>query len=474
MRKFSLWAILALVLGTAFFAISCGGSSSSDDGDADANPAFTSLSDLPSSLTRVVSEDTAASISRSGIKLNRAATTGLPLGTTTSANFDADSSMAACETFNQVKSAIGQAAQGDNILCYIQAMNTAIAATGSDAWDGIDIYDGSYHVFNMNSDGLGYEEGQGPPDKVKMKITKDTNGYITDFEMYSCKDDVQDMYIHQSIGSDGTFTMDNYMNYDGGTSTGSNVTHVAGTVDSSGLFVGSKTIDVEYINSWTGEGDETGESESMMTFVQSEDSGTMSGFMNGTGGTCTFVNQAYGYFQMIDANALDTTDYDIGLLALGDGATKYALSSTCEGQPETWTSTGIDSWDGDSKGSVEDNDYTTAATAATAPDVEDVVAHTFGGNTWNCTDTAEGDIVMGELFTEGNTPEDQCEQLDWEWINCWEIIESGEGGGVETPAECVDTCGDWDGTTPAEGDCLTCIQNYCVANPTEEICLQGG
>ncbi|OVE80613.1 hypothetical protein BVY03_05780 [bacterium K02(2017)] len=188
---------------------------------------------------------------------------GMSFSGTSQSDFEAlgsDMSVAACEMFNTTKTAITSAAQGDLIQCYVTTTFDNIAAS-----NGIDIYDGEYHVFALSFTGSSFdeeEEDSGGPSKIKFKVVRDeTSGTITQFEMFSCGDqgatDEQSMYLNQTILGSAfnmeTINIGSGSQGDSGTANWKDRTTVAGTLNSSGSFVDQvdgvptpKTITMEH------------------------------------------------------------------------------------------------------------------------------------------------------------------------------------------------------------------------------------
>jgi len=112
--------------------------------------------------------------------------------------------------------------------------------TGSSDASGqaINVYDGEWHIFNLN-----ITNDQGAPDKVKMKIVKNSAGSITSFTMFMCKQNgtmTQTEYTDQTIDGQ-SFAMHGIGHFADSQWQGSHQVDVTGTLNSSGVFT-QKTI----------------------------------------------------------------------------------------------------------------------------------------------------------------------------------------------------------------------------------------
>jgi len=411
------------VLGAFLSLTGCSSTSdtTSDTGDDAAETAtFATIDALPKATSPVV-EDASGSYSFEEKSLFKSAATGMPLGELAESSFTAASSMAACETGNKLKQLVSDAAQGDMILCFIQAI---AAANGFDA---LDLYDGSFHTFTLDSGG----QDDDMPTLVKMRINK-TGDSITLFEMFACNGTTQMNYLNQAI-SGNTFTMNDKGTYadtseDGMSAfTGAYQTDVTGTLNSAGRFT-AKTVVSQNNGTETFEASDYTH-QSKVTMEQGSDTFTLYGFDTGTypgeGVTGSYTNRGYGISQLIEGN-VDSTTYDIGLLAMGDGALQYNLTSVyAAGDNGTWTDEGTTSWDGDTLFDTDSNDYTAGATAGTAPEVEDISISFAGDEVYTCDDTPDATVTVDP---EAIMAACSAYSLGHTWINCYDIIESGGGG----------------------------------------------
>lgn len=401
-RLVSLLAVSLFIFGT----IHCGGGDGGSSDDSSGS-GISSIGDLPHATDPVVGSG--------GSSLIKSAVTGIGLGSMDSSTFDADSSIAACEMSNRFKEGITSAANGDKILCYVQN----VVEANSDV--AVDPYDGSFHVFGLDfGDAEGEEAG---PSKVRMKIVRDADGNITEFVMYACGDsgseDEQSEYISQTIDADGNFAMVSKGMFEGDDGwSGSHQVEVTGTLNASGQFTGEKVI--ELASTWSGSGGDDGSGEATMT--QASDSVTYNGWESGSysgdGGDGTFENRVYAAAELIDGNSGDDA-YDIGLLAVGDGAAHAILNGSFGGD-EWGPDDVVQGWNGDTTEEDADAaaDYITAVEDQTPAAIGEVAIAFEGDEVYDCADEVEATVSV-----DTDALDAACSNLDlgYEWINCWEI-----------------------------------------------------
>lgn len=435
--------------------INCGGASTGTSASGgtttDDSAQLTSVDDLPEATGPVV-ESTSSSLSLASGDAAYLATTGMPLRNTDGDDFDSSSSLAACEMFNMTKAAIQNAAQGDLILCYVKNTFPVYLAQ---AESEIDIADGEYHVFDLDFTGLDFEEPEGDqppaleegepqgeedpsemegPDHVKFKIVKNDDGFITGFEMFACENGEQVEYLNQSIdGAD--FSMTSKGTHSQGEDSSDYETTVSATLDSNNQFVDSKEIIMKFVGSFQGS-----EQWGLMRFNQMPDSATLTGYMNGSFSdgeqSHGFTNQVVGSVQLLDPN-VDGEDYDIGVLALGDGAVKFMM----HGDDDEWHDEGAEAWLGDTIAVTDTSDFLDDVESADLPEETQPTLSFATGQSYGCDETAETTIVFADLFNSapsasesaGDTEEAEefeehqqgfqaCMNLELQhnWINCWE------------------------------------------------------
>ncbi|MFH1874763.1 MAG: hypothetical protein ABH859_06230 [Pseudomonadota bacterium] len=415
-----------LVASLGLFS-ACGGSGSGGS----SGPNLTDISALPKATSPMASAAAAQVVAKQE-GLTKAATTGMAIQTTDATFFQPPEgkSRAACEMFNLVKGGVSQAAQADMILCFIQYMDSQGAFDNlvNEQGQAVNVYDGNYHVANLDITGLSAEESA--PSRVKLKITKNTAGSITDFEMFMCWDNQgtleQREYTRQTI-SGGTFTMGAKGMHEDQSGTGWHQVDVTGTLNSSSVFT-NKTIAMRDVGNWSGN---TNWQEGTLT--QTPANFTFSGYRYGnwadaeSGYTGTNGEQAYGAGEM-----LGDTSTNLNQLAMGDGAVNHAANGTWQqdGNQGTWEEAeDVAAWLGDTAAPVEpatDSPYHATAQAGTMPDIVTTQINIAfdADETWDCTDDV-GQGIADLPQMDGQTMNAACSQYvsDHQWINCWEIFE---------------------------------------------------
>ncbi|MBI4237814.1 MAG: hypothetical protein HY696_05275 [Deltaproteobacteria bacterium] len=292
--------------------VSTGGASTTSDSGV------TTIDQLPLATSPVQESSTSNSLAKSLSK----ATTGINLGTMGSDTFDTNSSLAACEMSARFRHALNSAAQGDRVLCYIQQTFEANQELG------IDLYNGQPHIFDL--DMVNEPEGRGGgPSKVQIQITRGADGSITDFAMHACRETTQNEYIHQTV-TDGAFAMATKHNYSDESGEGSESVTVNGTLES-GHFVGSKTIAGTFrweSSAFSGHGSGT--------VTQTPSTIDYSGYESGDyvqeSESGSFSHRIFSAAQLIDGNDVAASGYNLGLLALGDGAAHAIISGNLPAQ----------------------------------------------------------------------------------------------------------------------------------------------
>lgn len=416
---------LGVVLIAAAFIASCGGgggTTAGDVGDEVTVPTITTVSDLPGATSPMASS---ASESISKAVSLKAATTGLNFSSASASSFSSSSSMAACEMFNVLKESFQSAVEADTILCYIDQVNQQALFSGI---EGIDIYDGEVHIFDLNFTG---SEG-GPPDKVKMQIVKNSAGNITSFEMFACADGSQKEYIN--LGIDGTsVTITAKGNYSDSEWLGSHQVGVSGTLNASGAYT-QRAIAVANTGGNVG-GTNTNHSEGTLT--QTPGAFSFSGYQAGVysegGSSGSYAQSAYGVGEILNDTSASLSD-----LAMGDGAVKVDSAYTWSGgsyEPDPF----IEAWLGDTAAAVSpatDSEFYDDADAGSTPTVADSVSISFSGDeVWDCSDEADASLPEMDM----SVIEAACEALNHTWINCYNIIQP-EGEVEEGSFNCDAFC----------------------------------
>ena len=407
--KLALLASLLFLYPYLFGA--CGGGDSNDSAGSDV-PTIETLGGLP----RATGPVTAPSAAASAAPVTKAATMGMNLRTTDAAAFSADSSMGACQSYNYVRTIVGAAAEADMVMCFVDYIDTHEGFIDT----GTDIYDGAWHIFKLD-----VTNDPGAPDKVKMRVAKNEAGSITSLEMFMCKDGTQNGYALQMIDG-AAFALQ---------TTGSSVTaegggwyriNVDGMLNPSGTFA-TKTIVNKASGIWGGNAQWQ---ESTLTHTPSAFAftGYEAGEYTGVGGTGTYQNAGYAEGELIDTNTSFTGDtYDIGQLAIGDGAVKYLLQGA-EGGTSYGPTAGLDAWYGDTRLPVaaptDETPFYVAAIGGTPPDAGAAAPDiTFAsGETWDCSDDVATAAAIPTMNGAAMNTACQRYMLDHERVNCWEIL----------------------------------------------------
>ena len=430
---------LSIMFGGAL-VVGCGSSSTDSGGGGDTSiPTVTSISELPRATGAMAGASASESVNQS---IYKAATTGLILSSTVQADFTTASSRGACETFNMVKEGIFSAGMGDQILCYVGYMDGLGQFAGElDPLTGetVDVYDGNWHIFNLNVQSES-EEG-GAPELIKVQILKDAGGNITSFEMFMCSlnsesELVQTEYTKQTLTS-STLTMRSIGFFAQSGENNWHSTDVLGNLNADNVFT-EKTITLA--NTGT-RGSNTNWQRATLT--QGPGTFILSGYQSGIydDGEMgnTYNNQCYAEGEMVN----DSTA-DLAVLAMGDGAVKYysAGSYTYEGVTGDYydpaqDAPGVDAWLGDGvdggKGGLPvspatDSLYYNAANDGTLTDTEAQFSMTFAAaEMWNCLDNDSIGIVTMPA-SDQTAMSAACDQYsnDNSWIDCWQVFDSGD------------------------------------------------
>lgn len=403
-----------VVAGALGLLAACGGVTGtvSTSPGSQAGSGISTIDQLPLATSPVAAEASSSSLAKSFAK----ATTGINLSTLGSDTFDTDSSLAACEMSARFRHAFNAAAQGDRILCYIQ--NTFEANPDL----GIDIYNGAPHVFDLTM--INAAEGEdGGPSKIQMQITRGADGLtIADFVLHACMETTQTEFIHQTV-TDSIFTMTSKNSSTQTDGQGSEAISVSGTLEN-GRFVGSKTIEGRF--AWESTDGFNGHAGGTVT--QTSDTIAYSGYESGTysagNGSGSFSHRIFSSAQLLDGNSGSATAYNLGLLAIGDGAAHVILSGSHSGPlgDFSWSDDVTQGWNGDTKipDDVAAAAYLTVVNAGEVPaeGTASTVAFDGAGESFDCTTTGTPiEVDLAALRTA-------CANLElgYEWVNCWEII----------------------------------------------------
>lgn len=398
MRHFK--GMVMLLLSTAVAVTGCGSSGGASSGTSgSSSDGVSTLSDLPLSSGPVVS-GSSSSLSSKGLNIltKALASTGITLKTMSNSSFTSASSLAMCEHSNMLKQAVNEAVQGDLILCYVKQMDDEFAAVA-----GLDIYDGSPHVFKIlvGGDANNYF-------RVKLQITKDSSGNISDFVMKSCDGATQNEYLHQTI-SGTTFTMTSKYVDGSGDQTFSGTTTVSGTLNSSNQFTAKTITNLNSFNQTNGVG------YGARTVVQGAENATISGWDKGTwswsGGSGGYQRSFCSDGELLNPSLIST-------IAVGSGAAKGTVSGSYDGG--TYSDTFSQGWNGDT--TLPESNAILTALSCTAPEVSTETAIAFSGD-----EIFDCDISSATTLSVNETEIDSaCSDLTlgWDWVNCWDTIES--------------------------------------------------
>lgn len=429
MKKY-LYSYLIAILTASLGMMSCGGGSSSTNTATGDNSGVTSVSNLPSA-TAAVTDGSDSSVSASLTRGLGSSETGMPMRGLSSDDF-AGTSKAACESYNMIKTAINQAAQGDLIQCYITSTFDSFAEG-----EGIDIYDGEYHVFALDFTGSSFEEGEeeeeedagGGPSLIKFKIDRNSAGEITSFEMFACGDngdsDEQSMYLLQTIdGNDFNMRTKNIGGF--GNEVFYDSVTVSGTL-SNGAFVdnlnGELTPKVIRMQHQLENPDFGFDFWGDMTVTQYADEATISGDMEGSDSfsdsSCTFGNSMYGSLSLVN------TDSDTPLsFEMRDGAALTQHSGSCVGDDfsDSWDETNTYAWEGITALDLDDASesvFHEDVVDADLPELSEPSISFDEDETYDCDSSeVEATVVFADLGIDVN---EACSDLELghQHINCW-------------------------------------------------------
>jgi len=309
---------------------------------------------------------------------------------------------------------------GDTILCYVAQMSSTFEDLTDSEGAEVDVYDGEWHIFNLNLiNDIG--EDDGAPDRVKMRVIKNADGSIESFEMFMCSliegTLVQNEYAKQVI--DGTsITMKQLGQRVEEDGLSLHYVDMSGSLNSDSAYT-SKEITVKGLRA-------NGSNWEEATISQSPAAFNLSGYRTGSfvddefcpaGGE--YAEAAYSIGQMLGDTSATLTD-----IAMGDGASQFSHLGSC-GDEEPHSDSGNEAWNGDTGFPVDSNEYLADAIAGSLPTIEsEAISISFAADeTWDCTD----DIGVGIVdFPE--SPQSEMEapcssyRLGYEEIHCWEVI----------------------------------------------------
>lgn len=320
---------------------------------------------------------------------------------------------------------------GDLMGCYVKKSAEAFIASDANT-NNVVLDDGNYHVFALDFTGSEFDEGEdaGGPSKIKVKVNKDSSGNVTSFEMFSCEtrngSDVQTQYVLQTV-QNGEFSLELIGGYVQDTSVGDFQITASAPLNSDGELDGQKTIVMQETHTWNG----TDTGSSKLTGIQTSSQMTIYGFQTGdwsnaeTDTSGSYTNQLYGINELLDTN-VDGEDYNIKLLALGDGAVKGLFSG--DDGSDSWSDSVTEAFSADTTQSTtfSESEFADDVSDATLPEVETITISFSDSQTWDCSDEADGTINFANIGVDLSSCENY--QLGHNWINCYQLIQS-EGGG---------------------------------------------
>lgn len=182
----SVYVLTAIIVLSALAGCGGGGSASpTGDGGAPVAveiPGLTDISALPYATGVVISGSSSISAPVKSTPWKLVAKTvgmsGNPFTAATSRNL--------CEATNIIRPTLGASVESDRVQCWIKEDISVRAAAQTPQ---VDVGDGSYHIA---SDSAG-------TNKIKFKITKDSNDIITRFEFFRCLSGTQVGYTLETI-----------------------------------------------------------------------------------------------------------------------------------------------------------------------------------------------------------------------------------------------------------------------------------
>jgi hypothetical protein len=368
--------------------------------DSSSSSALTSLAAVPNT-TDGVGASAALEAALDGVGGSAAShassTTGSSVKGSGSATWSGKSK-AFCEMSRVLRDMYKETAQADRMKCMVGIMDKG----GLLSKGGItDLYDGVDHYIQAGS---GASAG-----KMRINATKDANGLVTAFKLYTCfQGTTQDNYVSMS-NSSGVLTITAVGAHSFGTGgvggTGGHRSTVTGGVDASGHWT-DKTVthDGSFAGTQGGTGFKMGQH---LSATQTADDLTIHGYRSGSKGIVTQTQQLYAKAQLITSSSIDT-------LSLGDGSAKFLFNYN--GSPIN----GVVSWTGDDGKVASTSPYATDVTSQTL-DTVGTPNTAFGtGETWDCTAAAGTSFVQPNFGSLVKGDREKCEKLD---------IASGDGGG---------------------------------------------
>ncbi len=439
--KKSFYSLIILSFILLAFTVNCNSSGGGGDTEEAASTAITNLGTLVKA-NAPVETITAASISALETEADLAET-GLVFAEANASSFNSQSALGFCSATQMMKSMVFRVAEPDMILCHLAAslennseVQAALEVAGrDDFYDGIDtIVKVTFSDEMLKDDEKGKAPGEGPGMLMKFNIEKNADGVIEKFTLKGCNaNGVQKEFIQQINGAQVESTI-KFKGGDEDFSFGEQTTvkgKVALNAEGESVFDGSKIMKSLFYHGYDG-GSGFGSVDAIVypdyVKILSTDVGTYTW----TDGTYTesgsYKDEIVSFMQLIDQD-------DLGLMAGGSGTTMGIYEGTYGPDSTTYSDEFELSWDGDTTlplDDPEDGYFYALANAETIPEAPSAApAISFEGDeAWDCDDTNAFEITIGGDETE-KTAMMACvdkHEMDFEYMNCWDIIENGNNG----------------------------------------------
>ncbi len=328
-------AVLNFAVG-ATSALSCTGT------------ALTTIDELPRATSPVVSGDTGAAFVL-GAEFADNSGLGIVLGEMDNSTFNENSSMAACQIASMARTTLEAAAEADKVLCYIQNAFADLEL------EGIDIYDGDYHTFRLNFIEMLpiNDEYFNAPAVVRMRLERQGDS-IRELELFTCNYAAhglrQNEYIRQTIdGGDFAMVAKGVVEDEWSNGRFAHQITVDAQLNAVGQIVGTKTIAISHGSEWQDGGSNYGQTTVSQSAVvgSAVDALALDGYDGGSSSdgisTWAYSNRVTAIAELFDLNQ-PGTEYDIGRLALGDGAAKLNMANRSD---YNWSeNTEVQGWNG--------------------------------------------------------------------------------------------------------------------------------
>ena len=295
------------------------------------------------------------------------------------------------------------------------------------------VYDGNWHhweLSGMDSNDDGFIDGSDVTPLIKFRITRDSNGKISEFKMFSCFGDnsggpVQTEYISQTFSGSSAVVTSKYAGAEagpGGTHTfGSEVT-ASGAVNSNGQWI-SKNL----VSRSSYQGPMMQSFNMYMNMNQYSDYLTLSGYQNGNysfgGTTFNFDTKMDSYIELLNAGSLSD-------LSLGHGSSKVDVSMG-DGSSTYTDNNLIESWSGDTRDVILSGPYESNVSSASLISSSSSGPVSFSmDEQWNCdvssASATSANMSPGNLMaTNMDDAMLACEYkfgAGDQWIDCSDVL----------------------------------------------------